>query len=63
MRLSLKCQLERDLKSILHVVYKKNIELESIDYKLTRQEFLKAMVDSIGDHDTFDLPTITEEER
>ena len=49
----------RDL--ILHDIYKKNIELESIDYQLTRWEFLKAMVDSIGDHDTFDLPTIAEE--
>ena len=62
-RLPLKWQLERDLKLILHDVYKKNIELESISYKLTRWKFLRAMVDSIGDHDTFDLPTITEEER
>ena len=62
-RLPLQCHLERDLKPILHDAYKNNIELESIDYKLTRWEFLKAMVDSIGNHDTFDLPTIAEEER
>ena len=62
-RLSLQCHLERDLKPILHDVYKMNIELEFIDYKLTRWEFLRAMVDSIGDHNTFELPTIAEEER
>ena len=51
------------MKPILHDIYKKNIELESIDYRITRQEFLRAMVDFIGDHNTFDLPTIAEEER
>ena len=62
-RFPLQCYLERDLKWILHDVYQKYIELKVTDHTLTRQEFLKAMVDSIEDHDTFDLPTITEEER
>ena len=62
-RLPLQCNLERDLKLILHDVYKKNIELESIHHRITRREFLRAMVDFIGDHNTFDLPTIAEEER
>ena len=47
-RLPLQCHLERDLKLILHDVYKNNIELQSIDYKITRWEFLRAIVDSIG---------------
>ena len=62
-RLSLQCYLERDFTPILHDVYKRNTELEYIDYKITRWEFLRAMVDFVGDHNTFDLPTITEEER
>ena len=63
LRFPLKCHLEKDLKLILHNIYQKNIELEFIDHTLTQREFLKAMVDSIEDHDMFDLPTITEEER
>ena len=55
--------LERDLKPILQEIYQKNIELEVTDHKITWWGFLKAMVDSIQDHDTFDLPTIIEEER
>ena len=61
--LPLQCDLERDLQLILYDVYKKNIELESIDYTITRWEFLRAMVDFIGDHNISDLLTITEEER
>ena len=61
--LPLQCDLERDLQPVLYNIYKKNIELESIDYKITRPEFLRARVDFIGDHNIFDLPTITEEER
>ena len=61
--LPLQCDLERDLQPILYDVYKKNIELESIDYNITRWEFLRARVDFIGDHNIFDLPTIAEEER
>ena len=34
--LPFQCDLERDLQLILYDVYKKNIELESIDYKITR---------------------------
>ena len=61
--LPLQCDLERDLQPILHDVYKKNIELESIDYKISRQEFLRARIDFIIDHNIFDLPTIAKEER
>ena len=43
--LPLKCDLERDLQPILYTIYKKNLELESQDYKITRQEFLRATVD------------------
>ena len=63
LRFPLQCHLEIDLKPILHDIYQKNIEFELTDHTLTSWEFLKAMVDSIEDHDTFDLPTITEEER
>ena len=34
--LPLQCDLERDLQPILYNIYKKNIELESQDYKITR---------------------------
>ena len=61
--LPLQCDLERDLQPILYNIYKKNIELECIDYKITRQEFLRARVDFLGDQNIFDLPTIAEEER
>ena len=61
--LPLQCDLERDLQLILYNIYKKNIELESQDYKITRREFLRARVDFLGDHTIFDLPTIAEEER
>ena len=33
-RLPLQCNLKKNLKLILHDVYKKNIELESIDYNV-----------------------------
>ena len=34
--LPFKCDLERDLQPILYNIYKKNLELESQDYKITR---------------------------
>ena len=34
--LPLQCDLESDLQPILYNIYKKNIELESLDYKITR---------------------------
>ena len=34
--LPLQCDLERDLQPILYNIYKKNLELESQDYKITR---------------------------
>ena len=34
--LPLQCDLERDFQLILYNIYKKNIELESQDYKITR---------------------------
>ena len=55
--------MERDLKLILHDIYQKNIELEVTDHTLTQRGFLKAIVSSIKDHDTLDLPCIREEEK
>ena len=51
--LPLQCDLERDLQPILYNIYKKNIELESIDYKITGQKFLSARVNFLGDHNIF----------
>ena len=34
--LPLQCNLERDLQLILYNIYKKNLELESQDYQITR---------------------------
>ena len=61
--LPLKCDLERDLQPILYTIYKKNLELESQDYKITRREFLRATVDYLGDDQIFELPPILEEQR
>ena len=61
--LPLQCHLEKDLQPILYNIYKNNLELESQDYKITRQEFLKAMVDHLGDNTIFDLSPIPEEQR
>ena len=61
--LSLKCDLEGDLQPILYNIYKKNLELESQDYKITRHEFLRDMVDVLGDNTILELAPILEEQR
>ena len=43
--LSSKCNLEKDLQPILYNIYKKNLEVETQDYRVTRREFLNAMVE------------------
>ena len=61
--LSSKCNLERDLQPILYNIYKKNLELETQDYRITGHEFLNAIVDVLGENTTFELPPIPEEQR
>ena len=48
--LSSKCNLEKDLQPILYNIYKKNLEVETQDYTVTRHEFLNAMVDILEDN-------------
>ena len=61
--LSSKCNLEKDLQPILYNIYKKNLELETQDYTITRCEFLKAMVDLLENNTIFELSPIPEEQR
>ena len=61
--LSSKCNLEKDLQPILYNIYKKNLEVETQDYTVTRHEFLNAMVDILEDNTIFELPPILEEQR
>ena len=61
--LPFKCDLERDLQPILYNIYKKNLELESQDYTITRREFLLATVDVLGEDTIFELSPIPEEQR
>ena len=61
--LSSKCNLEKDLQLILYNIYKKNLEVETQDYRITRHEFLNAMVDVLEDNRIFELPPIPEEQR
>ena len=49
--LSSKCNLEKDLQPILYNIYKKNLEVETKNYAVTRREFLKDMVDHL-EHNT-----------
>ena len=55
--------MEKDLQPILYNIYKKNLELETQDYAITRCEFLKAMVDLLENNTIFELSPILEEER
>ena len=61
--LSSKCNLEKDLQPILYNIYKRNLDVETQDYTLTRHEFLNAMSDVLEDNTVFDLPPILEEQR
>ena len=61
--LSSKCNLEKDLQPILYNIYRKNLEMETQDYSITRHEFLKAMVDHLQTNPIFVLPPIPEEQR
>ena len=61
--LSSKCNLEKDLQPILYNIYKKNLELETQDYTVTRCEFLKAMVDLLENNTILELSPIPEEQR
>ena len=61
--LSSKCNLEKELQLILYNIYKKNLELETQDYTITRCEFLKAMVDLLENNTIFEFSPIPEEQR
>ena len=61
--LSSKCNLEKDLQPILYNIYRKNLEMDTQDYSITRCEFLKAMVDHLETNQIFELPPIPEEQR
>ena len=61
--LSSKCNLEKDLQPILYNIYKRNLDVETQDYTVTRHEFLNAMSDVLEDNTVFDLSHIPEEQR
>ena len=61
--LSSKCNLEKDLQPILYNIYKRNLDVETQNYKVTRHEFLNVMSDVLEDNTVFDLPPIPEEQR
>ena len=61
--LSSKCNLEKDLQPILYNIYKRNLDVETQDYTVTRHEFLNAMSDVLEENRVFDLPPIPEEQR
>ena len=61
--LSSKCNLEKDLQSILYNIYRKNLEMETQDYTVTRCEFLAAIVDLLENNTIYGLPPIKEEQR
>ena len=58
-----KCNLEKDLQPILYNIYKRNLDVETQDYTLSRPKFLNAMSDVLEDNTVFDLPPILEEQR
>ena len=51
--LSSKCNLEKDLQPILCNIYRKNLEVETQDYRVTRCKFLNAMVNVLEDNTIF----------
>ena len=61
--LSSKCNLEKDLQPILYNIYKRNLDVETQDYTVTRHEFLNAMGDVLENNTVFELPPIPEEQR
>ena len=61
--LSSKCNLEKDLQPILYNIYKRNLDVETQDYTVTRHEFLNAMGDILENNTIFELPPIPEEQR
>ena len=61
--LSSKCNLEKDLQLILYNIYKKNLDVETQNYKVTKHEFLNVMSDVLQHNAVFDLAPIPEEQR
>ena len=61
--LSSKCNLEKDLQPILYNIYRRNLDVETQKYSVTRHEFLHAVVDHLETTPVFDLSPIPEERR
>ena len=57
-----KCNLEKDLQPVLYNIYRRDLELETQDYKVSRHEFLHVVVDHLETNPVFDLPPIAEEQ-
>ena len=61
--LSSKCNLEKDLQLILYTIYKRNLDVETQDYTITRHKFLNAMDEVLENNPIFELSPIPEEQR
>ena len=61
--LSSKCNLEKDIQLILYNIYKRNLDVETQDYMVSRHNFLNAMSDVLENNTVFELPPIPEEQR
>ena len=59
--LSSKCNLEKDLQPILYNIYRRNLDVETHQYKVSRHEFLHAVVDHLDTIPVLELPPIPEE--
>ena len=59
--LSSKCNLEKDLQPILYNIYRRNLDVETHQYKTSRHEFLHAVVDHLDTIPVLELPPIPEE--
>ena len=59
--LSSKCNLEKDLQPILYNIYRRNLDVETHKYKLSRHEFLHAVGDYLDTIPVLELPPIPEE--
>ena len=59
--LSSKCNLENDLQPILYNIYRRNLDVETHQYKISRHEFLHAVVDHLDTIPILELPPIPED--
>ena len=56
-----KCNLEKDLQPILYNIYRRNLDVETHRYKISRHEFLNAVGDHLDTIPVLELPPIPEE--